>query len=237
MLKKYRILVADDDARLRESLFSRLTAAGYDVINAGNGTEALEQAQVQEPDMLILDILMSGMDGLQVLHELRKYSVIPVIILSTQNADITRIKTLNLGADDYIAKPFNADELIARIEAVRRRLKPAVEEDNSMSLGDITIDFKRQALYVNNTAIKLTLIEWQLISELAVNRGRLIQYDRLLTKVWGKEYRDDIQLLRTWISRLRKKLENNPDRPLIHTVRNTGYILEYQPDDKGSLSR
>jgi two-component system, OmpR family, KDP operon response regulator KdpE len=237
MLKKYRILVADDDARLRESLFARLTAAGYDVINAGNGTEALEQAQVQEPDMLILDILMSGMDGLQVLHELRKYSVIPVIVLSTQNADITRIKTLNLGADDYLAKPFNVDELIARIEAVRRRLKPGSEEDNSMALGDITIDFKRKALYVNNTAIKLTLIEWQLISELAVNRGRLIQYDRLLAKVWGKEYRDDIQLLRTWISRLRKKLETDPDRPLIHTVRNTGYILEYQPDDKGNISR
>lgn len=234
MLKKYRILIADDDARLRDQLTSRFTAANYDVINASNGKEALEQAQAQEPDMMILDILMPGMDGMQVLQKIRESSTLPVIILSAQAVDITRINSLNLGADDYLMKPFNIDELLARIEAVRRRIQPYVnnDESGSITIGEVTIDYKKQAIRVKDTTIQLTLIEWQLISELAANPGRLIQYEQLLTKVWGPEYRNDIQLLRTWISRLRKKLETNIDKPLIRTIRNTGYILDYNPDTK-----
>jgi len=228
MLNKYRILIADDDSRTCEILRARLTVAGYDIIEAHNGIEALEQAQAQEPDMLILDILMPKMDGFEVLQELHKYSNIPVIILSSQRADISRIKGLNLGADDYIIKPFNIEETMARIETVKRRVtkRDSVVNKNIQSIGNITLDFENQSVSVSGKPVQMTYIEWQLIIEFAASPGRLIQYEHLLSKVWGVEYRDDVQLLRTWISRLRKKLEYDPEKPIIRTVRNIGYILE-----------
>jgi len=227
MLNKYRILIADDDQRTCEMLGSRLIAAGYDIIEAHNGIETLEQAQAQEPDMMVLDILMPRMDGFEVLRELRKYSNIPVIVLSSQRADISRIKGLNLGADDYIIKPFNIEEAMARIEIVKRRTQKRdnVVNKNVQSMGNITIDFENQSVSVDGTPVRMTHIEWQLLVEFAASPGRLIQYEHLLTKVWGFEYRNDVQLLRTWVSRLRKKLESDPEKPIIQTVRNTGYIM------------
>jgi two-component system KDP operon response regulator KdpE len=153
----------------------------------------------------------------------------PVIILSAREANTDKIRGLTMGADDYLAKPFNPDELVARIEAVRRRLAPAENRKvvDVLTLGNITINLKNRLVNIDGKEIQLTRIEWLLISELARNRGKLMLYGELLTRVWGPEYRDDVQILRTWISRLRHKTEKDPDNPvLIRTVPKTGYIID-----------
>ena len=227
-MKRFCILVVDDEKRIVNFLATKLRASGYDVLAATNGFEALEQIQAQEPDLILLDILMPKMDGLETLKKPRSFWTTPVIILSAKGTDIDRIKGLGLGADDYLPKPFNPDELVARIEAVRRRVRPsekfAVSEP--ISIGSLTIDFKGRKAFLESEEKYLTRIEWLLLSELALNIGRLMSYEELLTKQWGPEYRDDVQLLRTWVSRLRSKLEGNPDGPeLISTVPKAGYIM------------
>jgi DNA-binding response OmpR family regulator len=231
-MKQFRILVVDDEKRIVNFLNSKLRASGYDVLTAGDGFEALEQAQAQEPDLILLDILMPKMDGFETLKRLRSFSSTPVIILSAKGADIDKIKGLGLGADDYLPKPFNPDELIARIEAVKRRIKPSDRRKTTelLSLGDLRVDFKARKISLGKEEKYLTRIEWLLLSELTNNIGRLMPYEELLSLVWGPEYRDDVQLLRTWISRLRAKLEKNPDNPqLISTVPKAGYIMNRNP--------
>lgn len=228
-MKRFRILAVDDEERILNFLKSKLKASGYEVITASNGIEALELAQAQEPDLIVLDLLMPKMDGFETLKELRSFSAVPVIILTARDADADKIKGLTQGADDYLLKPFNPDELIARIEAIRRRLE-SVERRNipaSLSLGDITIDFMSQKAMVKGEEQYLTRIEWLLLSELTRNAGRLMLYEDLLMRVWGPEYRNDIQILRTWISRLRHKLERDPKIPrIIRTIPKTGYIID-----------
>ena len=227
-MKQFRILVVDDEERILNFLRSKLKASGYEVLTATNGLEALEQVQAQEPDLILLDVIMPKMDGFDTLKELRRFSTVPVIILSARGADFEKVKGLGLGADDYLPKPFNPDELLARIEAVRRRLGPAQKDKfaEPISLGDVVIDFRRRTVSVKGEEKYLTRIEWLLLSELVQNAGRLMLYEELLTRVWGPEYRDDVQILRTWISRLRYKLERNPKNPqLINTIPKAGYII------------
>ena len=228
-MKQFRILIVDDEERILNFLSIKLKALGYGVLTASNGLEALEQAQAQEPDLIVLDLIMPKMDGFETLKELRSFSSVPVIILSAKGADVDKIKGLGLGADDYLQKPFNPDELVARIEAVRRRLQPAEgrRTPEPLSVGDLTVDFERQCIVLRGKQEHLTRIEWLLLSELARNAGRLMLYEDLLTRIWGPEYRDDVQILRTWISRLRYKLENDPKNPkLICTMPKIGYIME-----------
>jgi two-component system KDP operon response regulator KdpE len=228
-VKQFRILVADDEPRILNFLVAKLRASSYDVITASNGVDALEQAQAQEPDLVVLDVLMPKMDGLQTLRQLRSFSSVPVIFLSAKGTDIDRIKGLGLGADDYIAKPFNPDELVARIDAIRRRVGPneGRKAHDRYVLNDLEIDFAKRQVTVEGKQIRLTRIEWLLISELSQNAGRLMLYEELLTRVWGPEYRDDVQLLRTWISRLRNKLEKDAGHPMyIRTMPKTGYIMD-----------
>jgi two-component system KDP operon response regulator KdpE len=228
-MRRFSILIVDDEPRIVNFLRSKLKASGYEVLTASNGLEGLEQAQTQEVDLIVLDLLMPKMDGLEMLKELRSFSTVPVIILTAKGADTDRIKGLQLGADDYLPKPFNPDELVARIEAIRRRLEPREGRKipEVFNLGHITIDAKRRSVCVRGEEKHLTRIEWLLLSQLVNNAGRLMLYDELLTRVWGPEYRNDVQILRTWISRLRSKLESDPDQPrLIRTIPKTGYILE-----------
>ncbi|MGD0781082.1 MAG: response regulator transcription factor [Dehalococcoidales bacterium] len=229
MVRQFRVLIVDDEPRILKFLDLKLKASGYDVLTANNGPEAIAQVQAQEPDLLVLDVVMPGMDGFETLKQVRAVSSIPVIILSAREANTDKIKGLKLGADDYLAKPFNPDELVARIEAVRRRLAPAETRKivDSMTLQHVTINLKNRLVMVKGKEIQLTRIEWLLLSELARNRGKLMLYGELLTRVWGPEYRDDVQILRTWISRLRHKTDPDPDNPtLIRTVPKTGYIID-----------
>jgi DNA-binding response OmpR family regulator len=199
------------------------------VLTASSGFEALEVVQSQEPDLLVLDLVMPGMDGFETLKQIRALSAVPVIILSAREASFDKVKGLELGADDYLIKPFSPDELVARIEAVRRRLLPGQDRKviSFITLGDVTIDLKKQLVVVGEKEIALTRIEWRLLSQLARNSGRLMTYTELLTKVWGPEYRDDVQILRTWISRLRNKIERGSGHAvIIRTVPKAGYMID-----------
>jgi DNA-binding response OmpR family regulator len=227
-MKKFQVLIVDDEQRIVNFLSSKLRASGYEVITASNGAEALEQVQAQEPDLVVLDVMMPGMDGFETLKELRSFSSVPVIILSAKGSNTDKIKGLDLGADDYLAKPFSPDELVSRIQAVRRRLSPDEKRKvyEQFSSGELNIDFKKHLVIVRGEEIRLTRIEWLLLSELTQNAGNLMLYGELLTRVWGPEYRDDVQILRTWISRLRSKIESDPNNPaLIRTIPKTGYMI------------
>lgn len=231
-MKRSSVLIVDDEERIRNFLSMKLKTSGYDVLAARDGVEALELIQTHEPDLIVLDILMPKKDGFETLKELRTFSRIPVIILSARGSNFDKVKGLSLGADDYLEKPFSPDELLARIEAIRRRAQPADQAKTfeTASFGNVTIDFERHSVAVDGKEARLTRIEWLLLSELAQNAGRLMLYSELLTKVWGPEYRDDVQILRTWISRLRYKIEKDPNRPeIIHTVPKAGYIIDRPP--------
>ncbi|MHB8085983.1 MAG: response regulator transcription factor [Dehalococcoidia bacterium] len=231
IVKKCRLLVVDDEIRIQNFIRSNLRTLGYEVVTASNGREALKQFHACQPDLVLLDILMPEMSGLDVLKEIRGFSMVPVIFLSAKGSVRDKITGLETGADDYITKPFNADELVSRIEAVMRRFRPdAPKIPDELCLGDITMDFKAHTVIVRGKKIYLTRIEWLLLSELALNADRLMTYEDLLVRVWGVEYRDDIQFLRTWISRLRKKIEKKPDEPqIILTSTKMGYVLKKQP--------
>jgi two-component system KDP operon response regulator KdpE len=228
-MKQFRVLVVDDEERILNFLSYKLKASGFSVITANNGKAGLELTQAQEPDLVVLDVVMPELDGFETLKQLRSFSSIPVIILSAKESSGDKIKGLSLGADDYLPKPFDPDELIARIEAVRRRLESAAgrTRQEPLSIGKLTIDFDRRSVAMSGEEKSLTRIEWLILSELARNIGRLMLYEELLTRVWGPEYRDDVQLLRTWVSRLRYKLEEDPTNPqLIRNMPKAGYIMD-----------
>jgi len=232
-MKKFRILVVDDEERIVNFLVTKLKASGYEVLTASDGVTGLEQVHAQEPDLIVLDLLMPRMNGLEMLKQLRSFSAVPVIILTAKGADADRIKGLQLGADDYLPKPFNPDELVARIEAIRRRMQPTPKDKGAeiLRMGDVTIDFNKHEVLVGGESKYLTRTEWLLLSQLVNNAGRLMLYEELLTRVWGPEYRDDIQILRTWLSRLRRKLQSDPQSPpLIRTIPKAGYIIDRPPE-------
>jgi DNA-binding response OmpR family regulator len=228
-MKQFRVLVVDDEPRIVKFLELKLKASGYGVLTANSGSEALEQVEAQEPDLVVLDVLMPKKDGFETLKELRAFSSVPVIILSAKEADTDKVRGLELGADDYLAKPFSPDELVARIEAVKRRLESAQDRKivEFITLGHMSVNLKKHAVTVNEKEVQLTRIEWLLLSELARNAGKLMTYSQLLTKIWGPEYRDDVQILRTWVSRLRQKIEREPGQPaIIRTIPKTGYVID-----------
>ncbi len=229
MSRQFRILAVDDEKRILTFLKSKLKASGYEVLTAADGKEALELAHAQQPDLVVLDIVMPRMDGIETLKELRSFSGVPVIMLSAKGADTDKIRGLSLGADDYLAKPFNPDELVARIEAIRRRSagERKIKTLDQITVGNVTIDLAKCRVSVDGEETSLTRIEWLLLSKLAQNAGRLMTYEELLTSIWGPEYLNDIQILRTWISRLRGKIEKNPDTPqIISTIPKVGYMMD-----------
>jgi len=222
-------MIVDDEIGILNFLKSKLKAGGYNVITASDGIEAMNKIHTQMPDLIVLDILMPRMNGIALLKELRLFSRIPIIMLSARDSDEDKVECLRLGADDYLTKPFSPRELVARIEAVRRRSESTNLSrtlDNFVT-GNINIDFIHHNVKVNNHEIYLTRIEWLLLSELVQNANKVISYEDLLSRIWGPDYRNDTQILRTWISRLRNKLEENPeDTKIIETVPKLGYIFK-----------
>ena len=231
-MNKPLILVVDDDHKILRLLRIELTAQGFQVLMAERGQDALELVERQRPDLVILDIVMPGMDGLEVLKQVRETSGVPVILLTAKGTDADKISGLELGADDYLAKPFNPEELTARARAVLRRsqARETPTTGNRLVCGNIVIDLARRTVYVNGKPVVLSRTEWQLLQQLCANAGRVMLHEDLLSRTWGNEYRDDVQYLRVWISRLRQKLEENPAAPrYIRTVQGIGYILEAEP--------
>jgi DNA-binding response OmpR family regulator len=231
-MNKPLILVVDDDHKILRLLRIEFTAQGFQVLMAERGSDALELLDRQRPDIVVLDIIMPGMDGLELLKRIREKSGVPVILLTAKGSDSDKIMGLELGADDYLPKPFNPEELTARVRAVLRRsqMREAPSNGNTLVCGNITIDLARRTVFVNGKVVVLSRTEWQLLQQLCANAGRVMLHEDLLTRTWGAEYRDDIQYLRVWISRLRQKLEENPAEPkYIRTVQGIGYILEAAP--------
>jgi len=225
MIKK-RILVVDDELSIIKFLRSNLEDKGYQVLTATNGAEALHLIEKELPDLVILDIMMPEMDGFEVCRQLRQWSQIPIIMLSARGDEADKVKCLDLGADDYIVKPFGAAELIARVRAVLRRTELAgvAPTKPSATFGDLAINFAKRQVTLANKEVKLTPTEYALIQELAANSGKVLTHTQLLNKVWGPEYRDEREYLHVFVRRLRSKIEPDPNNPkYILTVPGVGY--------------
>jgi DNA-binding response OmpR family regulator len=227
-VKNLRILVVDDEERICIVLGTKLKAAGHEALIANDGKQAIEMVRDTKPDIVILDLLLPGISGFDVLREVRKTSRVPIIILSVKGADDDKIRGLQLGADDYLPKPFNPDELLARIEAVMRRSAYAKRKKvpKQFVSGDLVVDFDTHTVLRGNHEIYLTRIEWKLLTEFVANAGRPILYNDILSRVWGPDRSNELHLLRVWVNRLRKKIEKGPaHRKLIYTLPCTGYVL------------
>ena len=225
-MKKTRILVVDDELSIIKLLRANLEAEGFEVLMAMDGAQALQTFETELPDLVILDIMMPRMDGFEVCRRIREWSQIPVIMLSARGDMHDKVKCLDLGADDYITKPFGKGELTARVKAVLRRTESvaAVPTQPSFNSGDLEINFVKRQVTVAGTEVKLTPTEYNLLRELVLNAGKVLTHTHLLNKVWGPEYREDTQYLHVFIRRLRAKLEPDPTDPrYILTVPSVGY--------------
>ena len=225
-MTKTRILVVDDELSIIKFLRANLEANGYEVLTTMDGVEALQTFEMELPDLVILDIMMPKMDGFEVCRRLREWSQTPIIMLSARGDVSDKVKCLDLGADDYITKPFGASELIARVRAVLRRTGAAttIPTQPSFACGDIKISFAQRKVTVAGNEVKLTPTEYSLLQELVLNAGKLLTHTYLLNKVWGPEYREEREYLHVFVRRLRAKLEPDPANPrYIMTVPGVGY--------------
>lgn len=232
-MRKQLILVVDDEPPIVRLVRAKLQADNYGVITATQGEEALTLVRNERPDLVVLDLMMPGMDGFETLRRIRTMSRVPVILLTARTGDSDKLKGLQGGADDYITKPFNPDELAARVAAVLRRTTGSIPLGGEQVLrypGGLEIDLERRRVTANGTEVRLSRTEWELLAQLASNAGRVMLHAELLSRIWGPEFRDEVHYLRTWVSRLRAKLEPNDDSPvLITTFPGLGYRLEPPP--------
>jgi len=219
-----RVLVVDDETSIRRYLRAALTAQGLNVYEAADGQEALNAVLAHRPDLIILDLGLPGMDGIEVTRRLREWSQTPIIILSVREAEQDKIAALDAGADDYLTKPFGTGELLARMRVVQRRQITSANEP-IFTAGGLTMDFSRRLVTANEKEIQLTPTEYDILRVLVTHAGKVLTHRQLLRQVWGDGY-DDMHILRVNISNLRAKLEPDPARPTyIHTEPGVGYRL------------
>ncbi|SRR5579875_809669 len=228
--KRTSILVADDDPQLLRLVARNLEMEGYQVQTATDGQEALDQITDEPPDLAILDVMMPRLDGFAVCQRVREFSSLPIMILTARGADGDKVRGFDLGADDYLTKPFSVGELLGRVRAILRRSQMSGDSPHATqarsSIGDLTIDFAQRLVTRNGREIILTPIEYRLLAYLAQNAGRVITQDLLLEHVWGDEYVGESHLLQVNINRLRRKLEDDPAHPrYILTKTGIGYLL------------
>ncbi len=222
------VLAVDDEPAALRVVKLCLTEEGFRVLTAGNAEDGLRIAEQFRPDVALLDVMMPGTDGLELMRELRARSNMPIILLTGRSASRDKVHGLDLGADDYVVKPFGPEELGARIRAVLRRTATSVTSTPVVTVGDLEIDLDRRVVRRGGELVNLTRTEWMLLQHLAANPGKLMLNTELLTKVWGTEYREDFQYLRVWVSRLRRKLG---DFGLIRTFQGIGYMLALGDDN------
>jgi DNA-binding response OmpR family regulator len=225
---KIRVLVVDDEPRYVWGTKVNLENRGYEVLTAHDGQTALGLIASEGPDLVVLDVKMPGLSGWEVCEQARQFSTVPIIMLTALAEDVDKIKGLELGADDYVTKPFSTAELLARIQAVLRRVELSERRDAppAFEIGDLLIDFVRQQVFVRDQEISLTSTEYRLLCELAKQPGRVLVPDYLLEKVWGMGYEGENNLLRQVVYRLRQKIERDPKNPqYIQTKRGVGYAF------------
>jgi len=219
------VLVVDDESRMVEFISMNLELEGFRVVRAANGSEALEKASKEHPDLVLLDIMMPEMDGFETLEGLRETTSVPVIFLTAKSEEVDRIKGLDLGADDYIAKPFSPRELVSRIRAVLRRTEPAAMTNSEIVVdSELRVNFDQRKVIVRGQEVRLRPTEYRLLYQLVTNAGKLLTHEVLLSRVWGAEYRDEDQYVRLYITYLRQKIEKDPKNPrYILSERGLGY--------------
>jgi len=222
------ILVVDDDERTQHMLSSMLRLEGYRVITAISGDKALEQFNYESPDLILLDIIMPGIDGYDLCQRIREFSQVPIIMLTAKDSEQDTIEGLDVGADDYITKPFLSKELLARIRASLRRTRLWDERPSPpFQIDDLTVDFNDHRVQKNGREIRLTATEYRLLSYLARNAGRILTADAILTVVWGERYYGDVHLLQSTMTNLRSKLGDNARNPLYIVTRSgIGYMMK-----------
>jgi two-component system KDP operon response regulator KdpE len=221
----YRILVVDDEPEIRRFLRASLRSHQHDVFEADSGLKAIAAVQEHHPDLMILDLGLPDVDGVEVTRRLREWSQVPIIVLSVRDREADKIEALNAGADDYLTKPFGIGELLARINGVMRRVTlPYTLE--TFTVGDLCVDLVRHQVTLSGMEIALTPTEFELLKVLIQNAGRVVTHQQLIHKVWGTFYEDESRLLRVNISNLRRKIEPNPNQPYyILTELGVGYRL------------
>jgi len=226
MKEQPTVLIADDEPQMVGVIAYALQTAGFQVIMAYDGLQALQQIEKHHPDLVILDVMMPGLDGFQVCQRVRSETTIPVLLLTVKDEEKDVIKGLELGADDYMTKPFSMRELVLRVQAILRRTR--VREVTVVESGPLRIDFERHRVTLHGLPVELTPLEYRLLACLASNAGRVLTWQALLKEVWGLEpWQGDKEMVKVQIHRLRQKLEPNPNQPtLIQTVRGTGYRFE-----------
>jgi DNA-binding response OmpR family regulator len=233
--KKTTILAADDDPQLLRLMTRNLQLEGYDVLAASDGQQALELIENNALDLVLLDVMMPKMDGFTVCYRVREFSAVPIIIVTARGQDQDKVRGLDLGADDYLTKPFSVDELLARVRAVLRRAQFTARENAqglraSTTTGDLAIDYSQHLVIMAGHEMSLTPTEYRIIAYLAQNAGRVVTQDLLLEHVWGPEYLGESHMLQVNINRLRRKLEVDPTLPrYILTKVGVGYSLASLP--------
>jgi two-component system alkaline phosphatase synthesis response regulator PhoP len=221
-----RILLVDDEVAIVQSLRYNLEKNGYLVTAAGDGRSAVALAASEQPDLVILDIMLPVLDGIEACKEIRKVSNVPIIMLTAKDQEVDKVLALELGADDYVTKPFSLGEILARIKARLRRQEADAERDESITAGDFTIDRSRQRLVVRGKIVQLAPKEFRLLYLLMENKGRIVTRQQLLEKVWGYDFEGDHQTISVHVRWLREKVEIDPNNPRhIITVRSRGYLF------------
>ncbi|MDT0266229.1 response regulator [Streptomyces sp. DSM 44915] len=225
----HRVLVVDDEPQILRALVINLKARGYQVDTAADGATALRLAAASHPDVIILDLGLPDMDGVQVITRVRGWTRLPIIVLSARQTSEEKVEALDAGADDYVTKPFGMDELLARLRAAVRRLEPvAVEQEPVVATGGFTVDLAAKKVQRDGHDVRLTPTEWHLLEVLIRNSGKLVSHRQLLLEVWGPTHLTETNYLRVYMAQLRRKLEADPAHPR-HLVTEAGMGYRFEP--------
>lgn len=224
-MKKTKILIVDDEPQILRALRAGLLAHGYDVVSAADGEEALDKAATELPDAVILDLNLPRLSGLDACKSLREWSTVPIIVLSVRDAERDKVTALDLGADDYLTKPFGTDELLARLRAaLRHAARETHPPEPVVYAGNVIVDLARHVVKRGEEEVRLTSTEYKLLTYLATNAGRVLTHRQILEHVWGPGYKDETQNLRVYVSQLRRKLDPDSVQPqMITTEPGVGY--------------
>jgi len=226
-LAAHKVLVVDDEPQLARALAINLRAHGWDVVTASDGRSALDAAATEHPDVVLLDLGLPDMDGVQVIEGIRGWTSVPIVVLSARQHGEDKVEALDLGADDYVTKPFAMNELMARLRAAVRRGQESAPEQLDVELGSLLVDLARKRVTRDGEEVRLTPTEWHFLELLARNLGRLVPREQILREVWGPGYVGENHYLRVYAAQLRRKLEDDPAHPRhLITTPGLGYTLE-----------
>ena len=223
-----RVLIVEDDPNIVDLIRANLAVRGFDTLVSFDGSKALTLLETEEPDMVLLDLMLPEVDGFELCRQIRERSNVAIIVVSARGGERDKVTALNMGADDYMTKPFSIEELLARITATLRRTRPAVAPESAptlITIGDLTLDLAAQQVTRGGQPVHLTPTEFALLRELAVNRGKLLTHAHLLRRVWGHGYETETEYVRVYVRRLRAKLETDGGVPIILTQPRAGYRI------------